>query len=203
VVNGAVDIERGPGQPPQIPNSSQGFGLVNMQSSIATVTAQTDPLGTRRPWGGFWDAKTAAAGGTPVDSIMRPVTLANSSTLTIDIPPFRELYPGGDLIAYTLKVTLVWTDRGGINLLDRLGLAVTLVPPPPVNGGPALLSQRRHGNKGAADQMGTPDNYDDTNNVQQVLWEEMPEGKASISVRCMCSGSANAEVAYAIAWSLD
>src|SRR5262249_25024436 len=66
----------------------------------------------------------------------------------------------------TLKVTLVWSDPPGPNLQNDLDLIVKVS-----NG------QERHGN------MGTSDGFDRVNNVEQVLWQNIPSGDISITVR--------------------
>ncbi|KAH8674240.1 peptidase S8/S53 domain-containing protein [Xylariales sp. PMI_506] len=194
LINGAIDIERRPGDPSQIPNGSQGFGLVSVSASIKMVEAQTGD--DKGKWGGFVDAKTSGS-GTPQESPMKPFAQKGVQRFKIDIPAPKKLYPRGtETIPYTLKATLVWADAGGIALQNQLGLSVTWNPPQ----GSALPSQRRHGNKGTVDQSATPTEFDKTNNVQQVLWENIPEGVATVGVQCMTSG---VTVDFAIAWSLE
>ncbi|HVQ35887.1 MAG TPA: S8 family serine peptidase, partial [Pyrinomonadaceae bacterium] len=64
-----------------------------------------------------------------------------------------------------LKVTLVWTDFPGRGLLNDLDLIVR------------SANEERHGNKepGASD-------FDRTNNVEQVIWANPPEGELEIIV---------------------
>jgi len=66
----------------------------------------------------------------------------------------------------TFKVTLVWTDPPGEALQNDLDLIVR-----------AADGQERHGN------MGAGDGFDRVNNVEQVLWTDMPPGEAEIIVR--------------------
>jgi hypothetical protein len=66
-----------------------------------------------------------------------------------------------------LKVTLVWTDRPGPNLQNDLDLLVRTAD-----------GQERHGNvsPGATD-------FDRTNNVEQVIWDNLPAGNVEVIVR--------------------
>ncbi len=66
-----------------------------------------------------------------------------------------------------LKVTLVWTDRPGSNLQNDLDLIVRTTD-----------GQERHGNV-------APDSaaFDRDNNVEQVVWENVPGGSVDIIVR--------------------
>ena len=66
----------------------------------------------------------------------------------------------------TLKVTLVWTDPAGEALQNDLDLVVQA-------GG-----QEQHGNVAA----GSAD-FDRTNNVEQVIWPNVPQGNVNIIVR--------------------
>jgi serine protease AprX len=66
----------------------------------------------------------------------------------------------------TFKITLVWTDPAGEALQNDLDLIVR-----------AADGEERHGN------MGTGDGFDRVNNVEQVLWADMPPGEAEIVIR--------------------
>jgi serine protease AprX len=65
-----------------------------------------------------------------------------------------------------LKVTLVWTDPPGAALQNDLDLIVR-----------ARNGDERHGN------MGTSERFDRANNVEQVVWDNVPPGDAEIVVR--------------------
>ena len=67
----------------------------------------------------------------------------------------------------SLKVTLVWTDRPGATLQNDLDLIVRTA-----NG------QERHGNVAPNSTA-----FDRNNNVEQVLWENLPAGNVHIIVR--------------------
>jgi serine protease AprX len=66
----------------------------------------------------------------------------------------------------TLKVTLVWTDPSGEALQNDLDLIIQ------------AAGQEQHGNF----PLGSP-NFDRANNVEEVIWPNMPQGDATISVR--------------------
>jgi serine protease AprX len=65
-----------------------------------------------------------------------------------------------------LKVTLVWTDPPGETLQNDLDLIVR-----------AADGQERHGN------ARTSSGFDRLNNVEQIVWSDVPAGSAEISVR--------------------
>ena len=64
-----------------------------------------------------------------------------------------------------MKVTLVWTDPPGEGLQSDLDLIV--------NAG----NQERHGNMPAGSK-----GFDRKNNVEQVIWEQVPAGEITVSV---------------------
>ena len=68
----------------------------------------------------------------------------------------------------TFKVTLVWSDPPGAALQNDLDLIVR-----------ASDGSERHGN------MGTGKGFDRANNVEQVVWENMPPGDAEIIVHAV------------------
>jgi hypothetical protein len=65
-----------------------------------------------------------------------------------------------------LKVTLVWSDPPGAALQNDLDLIVR-----------AHNGQERHGNSG------TGRGFDRVNNVEQIVWPNIPPGDAQITVR--------------------
>lgn len=80
-------------------------------------------------------------------------------TITIAIHPPKS----------SLKVTLVWTDAPGEHLQNDLDLIVG-----------AANGEERHGNVDP-----TSSAFDRANNVEQVIWENLPPGDAQIKVRCV------------------
>ena len=67
----------------------------------------------------------------------------------------------------SLKVTLVWTDRPGATLQNDLDLIIR-----------AADGQERHGNVAPNSTA-----FDRQNNVEQVVWEDLPAGNVDIIVR--------------------
>jgi serine protease AprX len=97
-----------------------------------------------------------------------PLKQGQDGTITIKIPPRKgsaekNASPTGT--GPTLKITLVWTDPPGPKLQNDLDLIVK-----------ASNGQVRHGN------MGTSKNFDRVNNVEQVIWENIPPGDATITI---------------------
>jgi hypothetical protein len=64
-----------------------------------------------------------------------------------------------------LKVTLVWTDPPGADLQNDLDLIVT-----------ASNGEERHGN------AGTTKDFDRVNNVEQVVWDNIPSGDVKFTI---------------------
>jgi hypothetical protein len=86
--------------------------------------------------------------------------------------------------ARTLKITLVWSDAPGANLQNDLDLIVK-----------ASNGEERHGN------MGTASGFDRVNNVEQVLWENIPPGDVKITVRAF--RITQFPQPYALAWRIS
>jgi hypothetical protein len=86
-------------------------------------------------------------------------------------------------ISPTLKVTLVWSDPPGATLQNDLDLIVV-----------AANGQERHGN------MGNSKGFDRVNNVEQVVWENIPAGAVKITVRAF--RITQFPQSYAYAWRI-
>ncbi|HWI74798.1 MAG TPA: S8 family serine peptidase [Baekduia sp.] len=100
-----------------------------------------------------------------------PLGQGESNTVTVDIPERKPDRDEDDAFArgaagVTLKVTLVWSDPPGAALQNDLDLIVR-----------AADGSERHGNAGATKR------FDRVNNVEQVLWHDIPPGPAEIIVR--------------------
>jgi hypothetical protein len=149
LINGAVNLpgQYNPTEAGASPNSSSGWGRVNLAGSII--------IPGPNPNGGFGDGK--------------PLKQGQSSTVTITIPQKKKGASASGAhttgVGYTLKVTLVWTDPAGALLQNDLDLIVK-----------ASNGQVRHGN------MGTGKGFDRVNNVEQVVWENIPAGAVTITV---------------------
>ncbi|PGH02861.1 hypothetical protein AJ79_07517 [Helicocarpus griseus UAMH5409] len=85
-----------------------------------------------------------------------------------------------------LKVTLVWSDPPGAQLQNDLDLIVR-----------ASDGKERHGN------MGEKTGFDRENNVEQVVWSNIPEGDAQVIVRAHRIARQDAPQPYAVAWSIN
>jgi subtilisin family serine protease len=94
-----------------------------------------------------------------------PLTQGTSDMFTIEIPE-RSPQDVEAATGVTLKITLVWTDPPGASLQNDLDLVVR-----------AADGQERHGN------MGTSNQFDRVNNVEQVVWTGIPTGRAEIDIR--------------------
>ena len=99
-----------------------------------------------------------------------PLEQGEEDTFTVEIP---EQSPGGGGEGHqraagraTFKVTLVWSDPAGAALQNDLDLILRTAD-----------GDERHGN------MGTGHGYDRVNNVEQILWTDVPPGEAEIAVR--------------------
>jgi len=181
LINGAVRLA-GQYMPPEVgpnPNNVSGWGLVDLAGSVI--------LPGPNPNGGLGE------GG--------PLKQGQQSTFTINIPAGhggmalakgkkgkakkgKTTAAGTLAVSPTLKITLVWSDPAGPNLQNDLDLIVK-----------AANGQERHGN------MGTSAGFDRTNNVEQIVWENIPPGAAKITVRAF--RITQFPQAYALAWRLS
>ncbi|KAK0609110.1 hypothetical protein DIS24_g12491 [Lasiodiplodia hormozganensis] len=92
-----------------------------------------------------------------------------SRTITLTIPPASALeakQASANDNVITLKVTLVYTDRPGEGLQNDLNLIVKTPD-----------GIERHGN------MGTAEEFDRYNNVEQIVWRDIPQGKVEVTVK--------------------
>ncbi|WEW56174.1 hypothetical protein PRK78_001611 [Emydomyces testavorans] len=109
---------------------------------------------------------------------------ANDHLTSIMIP---ESKPGGaSASGNVLKVTLVWSDPPGAILQNDLDLIVS-----------ASDGKERHGN------MGEKPDFDRVNNVEQVVWPNIPAGEAIIKIQAYRIVSKNVSQPYALAWSIN
>lgn len=119
-----------------------------------------------------------------------PLKEGDEETITIDIPetPSRHGEKSAQDVALTsagvtFKITIVWTDPPGAALQNDLDLIVR-----------AENGDERHGN------MGTSADFDRQNNVEQVVWQNMPPGKAEITIRAF--RITNFPQPYSYAWRI-
>jgi hypothetical protein len=99
-----------------------------------------------------------------------PLKQGQSDTFTVNIPQAGKGAVAESAtttgLGPTFKITLVWTDPPGAMLQNDLDLIVV-----------ASNGQERHGN------MGTSTKFDRVNNVEQVLWVNIPPGSAKITIK--------------------
>jgi subtilisin family serine protease len=160
LVNGAVQLagQYTPSEAGPSPNNNSGFGRVDLAGSV--ILPGPDP-----------DAGLGEGG---------PLDQGESESFPVDIPerpPEGPGHagsgagsagggsPGGAGGGVTFKVTLVWTDPPGATLQNDLDLVVV-----------AADGSERHGN------MGVAKGFDRQNNVEQVVWDNMPAGQATVTV---------------------
>jgi hypothetical protein len=180
LINGAVQLagQYSPTEAGPSPNNASGWGRINLAGSVI--------IPGPNPNGGFGD------GG--------PLKQGQESTVVIKVPTGQKglkaakgkkaakssaaLGIGLQGISPTLKVTLVWSDPPGATLQNDLDLIVT-----------AANGQERHGN------MGTSKGFDRVNNVEQIVWENIPPGDVKITVRAF--RITQFPQAYAYAWRIS
>jgi hypothetical protein len=98
-----------------------------------------------------------------------PLKQGEEGTISIRVPGGGRAAgsdPGTMGLPPSLKVTLVWTDPPGAMLQNDLDLIVH-----------ASNGQERHGNRG------TSKDFDRINNVEQVVWDNIPSGDVKITIR--------------------
>jgi serine protease AprX len=180
LINGATELtgQYSPSEAGLSLNNSSGFGRVNLLGSII--------IPGPNPNAGFGD------GG--------PLKQGDENTITVNIP--RES-PGKTAVAdrrvagagpaagigtmsvgATFKITLAWSDPAGDRLQNDLDLVVI-----------AADGTERHGN------MGTAPGFDRANNVEQVVWTNMPPGVAKIVIRAF--HITRFPQAYSYAWRIS
>ncbi|OJD21947.1 hypothetical protein ACJ73_06714 [Blastomyces percursus] len=159
VINGAVDL-KGQYKPCEIkptPNSDSGFGRINLANSIIPVE--------RGAMGGYMEQ-------TLDDDEEKDPFEFKITVPTID--QLAKLTRSKSETGPTLKVTLVYSDPPGRDLQNDLNLIV-------ISG-----ARERHGNQRAKEfNVGSleEDGFDHQNNVEQVVWNGISPGQATIKVR--------------------
>ncbi|EEP79093.1 predicted protein [Uncinocarpus reesii 1704] len=117
-------------------------------------------------------------------SINRRQGLDEDDSITVDIPEAGAEASTG--VKNMLKVTLVWSDPPGETLQNDLDLIVV-----------ASNGKERHGN------MGEKPGFDRANNVEQVVWTNIPAGKVEIRVRAHRLATKTRAQPYALVWSFN
>jgi hypothetical protein len=174
LIIGAVELvgQYTPSEAGPSPNNNSGFGRANLLGSVI--------LPGPNPDSGF------GTGG--------PLKQGDGNTFTVPIPrqsPGRDKMAPASLasagitgLGPTFKITVVWSDPSGPNLQNDLDLIVI-----------AADGSERHGN------MGTSSGFDHVNNVEQVLWPNMPAGNAKVTIRA--TRITRFPQPYAYAWRIS
>lgn len=119
-----------------------------------------------------------------------PLKQGEEGTIVVKVPPGRKgaaarsAAAGTTGLSPSLKVSLVWSDPPGAMLQNDLDLIVK-----------ASNGQERHGN------MGLSHNFDRVNNVEQVVWNNIPPGDVKITVRAF--HITQFAQPYAFAWRIS
>ncbi len=160
LINGAIDLagQYNPTEAGASPNNNSGWGRVDLAGSVIIP-------GPGDPDGGFGEGGPLSEGqedgiGVTIPERGKPKHQADDDDDDDDAQPVPAA------VGATLKVTLVWSDPPGAQLQNDLDLIVV-----------ASDGTERHGN------MGTGSGFDRTNNVEQVIWPNMPPGDAKIVFR--------------------
>ena len=189
LINGAVNMT-GQYQTADVgasPNGINGWGRVNLAGSVIVPSPNEENAGLGEG---------------------EPLKPGEEHTIVIDIPdkPIKkgDDVPkiGGDiqrvdmenpvasddsivLNGVSLKMTIGWTDPPGPLLQNNLNLIVL-----------TATGEERHGN------MGTSLDFDRANNVEQILWKNIPAGKTKLIIRCEYVNVGDSQD-YAYAWRIS
>ncbi|RKK80163.1 hypothetical protein BFJ68_g16703 [Fusarium oxysporum] len=161
LINGAVDItgQYTGDESGDLPSISAGFGRVNLNNSV--ILPGMNP--------------NAGSGEGP------PLKQGEEWGITITVPEENRQDDGleeGTTSAVhphhpTLKVTMVYSDFPGAMLQNDLNLVVQ-----------KGTTTERHGNKGATSfPVGSTNGFDGVNNVEQIVWTNVPVGVINIKVK--------------------
>src|SRR5215211_3100236 len=156
LINGAVELagQYSPSEAGPSPNNNSGFGRVDLLGSVI--------LPGPNPDAGFGDGGPLSQGEEDTFTVEIPRESPGNDSVTNEVPTGV----GTTGLGATFKITLVWTDPPGALLQNDLDLIVR-----------AADGSERHGN------MGTSSGFDRVNNVEQILWANMPPGEARVIIR--------------------
>ncbi|KAH6854060.1 peptidase S8/S53 domain-containing protein [Chaetomium sp. MPI-CAGE-AT-0009] len=188
LINGAVELagQYIPSEAGRSPNDASGWGRVDVANSIIIPTVAEAHGILRTDNAGYRDE------ATPLD--------------TFDEFVFELPINGA---GRTLKITLVWTDPAGPSLQNDLDLIVVAPGDKIERHGNRLGQEFPYKTKKTRDEeeKATPrgghesEPYDRKNNVEQVVWEGIPEGKAKVVVRAHNVSSLKGQT-FALAWKV-
>ncbi|KEF54028.1 uncharacterized protein A1O9_09823 [Exophiala aquamarina CBS 119918] len=175
LVNGAVPIH-GQYMPKEVgdePNPHSGFGRVNLAGSISLPGDRSTGYGI----GIISDSRQPFEVSVPVPS---------ASALAQQVPN-GQTNPGSSPAGLTLKVTLAYADFPGARLSNDLNLII-------VAG-----DKERHGNQWNAEfEIGSHQPFDRRNNVEQIVWANVPGDHVKIVIKGWRLTSD--EIPFAYAW---
>lgn len=188
LINGAVELvgQYTPSEAGRSPNGASGWGRVDVANSIVIPSVAGDDGVLTADNAGFRDE------AAPLD--------------TFDEFVFKLPITGA---GRTLKTTLVWTDAVGANLQNDLDLIVVAPGDRIERHGNQLAQEFPYKTKVTRDEeeRAIPsdgharESYDRKNNVEQVVWEGIPEGEAKIVVRGHSVLSSQGQT-FALAWKV-
>jgi serine protease AprX len=182
LINGAVDItgQYAKDESGTSPSFSAGFGRVDLAGSV--ILPGTDA--------------NAGAGEGP------PLKQGKEWGITITIPKDNPQNGNSEdtstsavrLPHPTLKVTMVYSDFPGAMLQNNLNLVVQ------------VGSTERHGNQGTTNfpaDSTAASGFDGVNNVEQIVWTNVPAGELNIKVKAMSiTKPVGGSQGFAYAWRI-
>jgi hypothetical protein len=182
LINGSPELvgQYSPSEAGPSPNNNSGFGRVDLAGSVIIPGPNPD--------GGFGDGGPLKQGDENTIDVFvpKPKDVPHGAGATAAPAGGATAGPAGGATGASpsLKVTLVWTDPAGAALQNDLDLIVR-----------APDGQERHGN------MGTSKAFDRNNNVEQVVWDNIPTGHVKIIVRAF--RITRFPQSYAYAWRIS
>lgn len=169
-------------------------GAVELEGQYIPTEAGRSP-NDASGWGRIDIANSIIIGGAPDDHGMVTAgngsagfrdeanTLDTSETFSFSV---QIVKPGR-----TLKITLVWTEPPGAWLQNDLDLVV--ISP--------NKQTERHGNHTSNFNYNSQAHFDRKNNVEQIAWENIPQGAATVQVRAHDVTSWGGQT-FALAWKV-
>ena len=173
LINGAVDLKGLHGAEIIQPAPNNVQGFGRISLQASIIEPGLSGLG-------YQDGVTLRQG-----QVSNPVTVSVPKGVETGMTNELNSSRVASINAITLRVTLVYTDMPGQMLQSDLNLIVI-----------AADGSERHGN------MGTGAEFDTANNVERVVWENIPSGNVNIFVRCKRTTTPRLEQPYALVWKL-
>jgi hypothetical protein len=173
LINGAEDIlgQYSPSEATQAPNGDEGFGRVNLAASVIIPGAKHAGAGDEGPLneGQEWSTKITVPEKRSELTVQAETATSKGRNAIVGLEREHGADPSAPL---RLKVTLAYSDPPGAVLQNDLNLIVI------------GSRQERHGNAtGRTFAVGSKQGFDSQNNVEQVVWDDVPAGTIEIKVR--------------------